>query len=1078
MARFSEALLTQIKQQVSLLRWVQAEGYEVVKQGKDYAVCCPFHEDKTPSCIISPKSNLFHCFGCGAAGSIIDWVMKTQGLSFRHAVEVLRDQSGLGVEPSPLAAKPLAADTTQAPVKPQTTKQQPILKSPVQKSTVPKLDAPIATEQNDQTVLNQVVEYYHHTLQQSPEAQDYLARRGLDDPELMNRFKLGYANRTLGLRLPQKNRQAGKALREQLQRIGLYRSSGHEHFNGSLVIPVLDEHGNVQEVYGRKLLDNLRKGTPKHLYLPGEHQGVFNLAALQCKTTTEIILCESLIDALTFYRWGFTHVTCSYGTQGFTDELLQALLDNGITRVLIAYDRDKAGDTAAHTTAATLAQHGVSVYRIQFPKGMDANSYACQMQPPQKALGLVIRKAVWLAGKESENAQTHHLPTGEVPLPLAAKEKAAADDKLAVNTQQQTAEHNTQTTPEKNTSTNDVNDTESTEKNNAELSNAPDANASPMPKAALADVSVEQQDNTLWIGCGERLYRVKGWHTGREDSLSLQLMAKLHEAFHLDKLDLTSSKQRQAFINHASVELGVNATVIKNDLGNVLLVIEEQLYQRQQEKNNNSQTNTGNADNTLTPLTDAEKTAALELLQDPHLSQRIVEDFTRAGVVGEATNTLVGYLACVSRKLDKPLAILIQSSSAAGKSSLMDAMLAFMPEHERVQYSAMTGQSVFYMGETNLQHKILAIAEEEGASNASYALKLLQSEGEITIASTGKDDDTGNLVTKEYTVQGPVMLCLTTTAIDLDEELVNRCLVLSVNESKQQTEAIHQRQRQKRTLAGLQQQLDKQAIVQQHRHAQRLLKPLAVINPYADQLTFLSHQTRTRRDHEKYLSLIDSIALLHQYQRPQKTIEHQGNTLTYIEVTKDDIALANHLAHEVLGRTLDELPPQTRKLLNHIQTLVQEHCQQHAIQPNAYRFSRKTIREYTGWSDGQLKIHCKRLEELEYLLVHRGGRGQLMEYELLAIQQANNSTTNNTKHCMGLLDIETLTEPNNTEPHTYDAEKLGQNGVKSEQKPKKSVPSQPQVRAKSDPAKSPQATALNGLAQSSQANLQNARLGV
>ena len=129
----------------------------------------------------------------------------------------------------------------------------------------------------------------------------------------------------------------------------------------------------------------------------------------------------------------------------------------------------------------------------------------------------------------------------------------------------------------------------------------------------------------------------------------------------------------------------------------------------------------------------------------------------------------------------------------------------------------MTGQSLFYMGETNLKHKILAIAEEEGAEQASYALKLLQSEGVITIASTGKDEDSGDLVTKEYKVEGPVMLFLTTTAIDIDEELLNRCLVLTVNESREQTRAIHEAQRRRRTLEGLQGQLEKTQLAQLHR---------------------------------------------------------------------------------------------------------------------------------------------------------------------------------------------------------------------------------------------------------------------
>ena len=90
---------------------------------------------------------------------------------------------------------------------------------------------------------------------------------------------------------------------------------------------------------------------------------------------------------------------------------------------------------------------------------------------------------------------------------------------------------------------------------------------------------------------------------------------------------------------------------------------------------------------------------------------------------------------------------------------------------------------------------MLAISEEEGAEQASYALKLLQSEGQLTIASTGKDPATGKLVTEEYHVEGPVMIFLTTTAIEIDEELLNRCIVLTVDENREQTRAIHELQR-------------------------------------------------------------------------------------------------------------------------------------------------------------------------------------------------------------------------------------------------------------------------------------------
>jgi hypothetical protein len=260
----------------------------------------------------------------------------------------------------------------------------------------------------------------------------------------------------------------------------------------------------------------------------------------------------------------------------------------------------------------------------------------------------------------------------------------------------------------------------------------------------------------------------------------------------------------------------------------------------------------------------------------------------------------------------------------------------------------MTGQSLFYMGETNLKHKILAIAEEEGASRASYALKLLQSEGELTIASTGKDPATGNLVTQQYRVEGPVMIFLTTTAIEIDEELVNRCLVLSVDEGREQTEAIHRRQREKRTLAGLTARQDKTRLLASHQNAQRLLRPLAVVNPYADRLTFLADKTRTRRDHEKYLTLIDTIALLHQHQRPIKTLRTGGEVVEYIEATPEDIAQANALAHEVLGRSLDDLPPQTRNLLLLVDDMVKAAMAAQQLPRSEIRFTRKTVREVAG----------------------------------------------------------------------------------------------------------------------------------
>ena len=316
--------------------------------------------------------------------------------------------------------------------------------------------------------------------------------------------------------------------------------------------------------------------------------------------------------------------------------------------------------------------------------------------------------------------------------------------------------------------------------------------------------------------------------------------------------------------------------------------------------------------------------------------------------------------------MDRPLAVIVQSTSAAGKSALQDAVLGFVPDEERVAFSAMTGQSLFYMGETDLAHKALAVSEEEGAERASYALKLLQSEGELSIASTGKDGTSGRLVTHTYRVKGPVAIFLTTPAVDVDEELLNRCIVLSVDEEREQTRAIHQRQRERETLDGLVSEHRRQAVLKVHQDAQRLLEPVAVINPFAPRLAFSDARTRTRRDHVKYLTLIRAIALLHQHQRPRKTTTVDGQPLSYIEVTREDIVLANRLCHRVLGRSLDELPPGARRLLDALEQLVGARAGELGISHERVRFTRRELREQLS---------------LELVHAHRGAHGAYL-YEL------------------------------------------------------------------------------------------------
>jgi DNA primase len=952
MPRIPEPEIERVKHQTDLLALVRSRGVELKKHGsKDWIGRCPFHPDKeTPNFIVSPDKGLFHCMVCGKAGNAIQFVQFHDGVSFRHAFEVLAHGQAF-------AAQPL-------------TKQ----------ATVPKLDCPLVLDADDVALMNQSLAYYRERLAQTPAALDYLKHRGI--AAAVEPFGLGFADRTLGLRLPMKNRNDGEALRTRLQKLGLLRESGHEHFNGCVVFPIQNDKSQVTEIYGRKINDNLRPGTAYHLYLPGPHVGLFNR---DCLASPEIILCEAVIDALTFWVNGLKNVTCIYGTEGFTDELLQAFREHKTRRVYLAYDRDDAGERAAVRDAEKLQRFGIECLRVKFPHGMDANEYARKVTPAGKSLQLLINAAEWIGAGARPAEPPKHVAmvvdeiTGE-PLPIVDKESletgvgwAPAGFVPAPYAEVQ-----------------------------AQSSSLVAATVSSQPPSATKEekpsgVTVSEDAGSVTLKIADREWRARGVENNTSfDLLKVNLRLLHNERFHLDTLDLYQARQRQAFVKQAAEETGLEAELVQRDLAKVLLELEGVRDRRLLGVMQPSEP--------VPALTSEEREEALTWLKAPDLIARLREAFHLAGIIGEETNTLIAYLAGVSRKLERPLAIIIQSASAAGKTTLMDAVLSFFPEEERVKYSAMTGQSLYYLGETNLKHKILAVVEEAGAEKASYALKLLQSEGELTIASTGKDPATGKMVTQEYHVEGPVMIFLTTTAIDLDEELQNRCLTLAVDESAEQTQRIHRMQRERRTLAGLIAREQRKDVLKKLRNAQRLLQSLAILNPFAPALTFAIARTRNRRDHEKYLTLIDAIALLHQHQRETKELPGGQR---YIEVTLDDIALANQLAPEVLGRSLDELPPQTRRLLAHIRDVMKAKRKggraQAPMAGGAATFSRKELRDACGWSLTQVRVHLERLVDLEYLAIRHGRIGSQFVYETLF-----DLDTPETIAHVGLIDVEQL----------------------------------------------------------------------
>jgi len=751
--------------------------------------------------------------------------------------------------------------------------------------------------------LRTVVQYYARCLDRSSQGLDHLQRSALFVAP-GSRLMIGLADRSLGTQIPDKSLRAGKAIRDRLESVGIYRSNGREHFRGMLTLPLQSVGGQITGLYGRRIDTPLTKAADQHI-----GTGIFNAPAIT--EFDELIITQRVLDAWALVAAGYQHAICAVGCPLTGDQL------SGVRRVILV---GEGIDTQAFS--------GIQCHRLVLPPGLSVHGYCLKhCEDRFQRLAELLRAAPWLSGADDPSSSS--LPP--TPPPTTP----------------------TPPTPQKSPSVTPV----------------------PRPVEEL-EVVLSPDGDELNILIESRHWRVRGLAETSGLRLSVMVTSTHSQRFYLDSFDLVHARSRRSFVAQAAEEIGQCEGQLRSDLGRILLKIEQLQQQRKQAA--------CPPGNTRPPQPSAdERTAAIELLQSENLLERILEDFEACGVVGERTGKLVGYLAATSRLLDKPLGLIIQSSSAAGKSSLAEAILRLMPPEEYLSCSAMTPQSLYYMGQQDLRHKILSIAEEEGVRDAAYQLKLLQSEGQLSLVSSGKQRGSGRTVTERYQVQGPVALMLTTTSLDVEPELLNRCLVISIDESPAQTAAIHAQQRLAETLGAYIGRCEASKRVAIHQHAQRLLRRLPVINPFAQQLRFVGWETRHRRDHRKYLSLINTITLLHQYQRELKTIEVQGQRIEYLEVTKPDIALANQIADCALGRSIDELAETTRRLLIQLYDWLRSQADSQRVAVQEMSFTRRAARESLRWGSTQLNYHLDRLCRDEYVVRTSGCNGKLCQYKLL-----------------------------------------------------------------------------------------------
>ena len=366
-------------------------------------------------------------------------------------------------------------------------------------------------------------------------------------------------------------------------------------------------------------------------------------------------------------------------------------------------------------------------------------------------------------------------------------------------------------------------------------------------------------------------------------------------------------------------------------------------------------------------ITGTEKAKALKWLKSPKLMQRTQELLGQAGIVGEETNRLLLWLVMSSRKTARPLHAVSLASSGIGKTYLQQTLADLLPPEDVLEMTSLSGNALYYFKGNELRHKLLLIEDLDGADEVLYPLRELQSKGRLskTVAVKGPR---GTLRTEILEVEGPVSVAAATTKETLYQDNANRALLLTLDETAEQDQRILDYQR--KLASGKIDQAKQHEARTLLQATQRLLEPVEVQNPFAEDLKLPSQVFTQRRANQLYLDLIGAITFYHQHQR--KTTNEKGRTA--IETTAEDIEWANKWAAPVLLRKSDELSGACRSFLEELKAYLNENKQQ--------EFTRKEIRAAFRLHPSKCKRYMAELSAFGYVERMAGNNKQGFSYAL------------------------------------------------------------------------------------------------
>jgi hypothetical protein len=373
-------------------------------------------------------------------------------------------------------------------------------------------------------------------------------------------------------------------------------------------------------------------------------------------------------------------------------------------------------------------------------------------------------------------------------------------------------------------------------------------------------------------------------------------------------------------------------------------------------------------------LTEEEQQQAKLYLSAPNLIERTREDIGRAGVIGEENNRLLMYLIFTSRKRENPLHIISLGSSGIGKTHLQEKVSALIPEEDKMESTSLTAAAIYYFGRYDLRHKLVLIEDLDGAENALFPIRELQSKRKI-IRTVPVKNTKGETKSIQLVVEGPVTIAGCTTKESLYEDNANRSFLIYIDESREQDERIMEYQR--KHSAGKIDTGEQQKIMKALQDMQRMLQPVQIRNPFAEFLKIPDEVFKPRRTNAHYLAFVELITFYHQHQREKQHDKETGEE--YIETTLEDVAEANKLMKEILLRKSDELNGATRSYFETLKEYLKAHKQT--------EYTNREIRQYLRIKGTTLRRYHNELLSCGMLRVKAGKKNIGYQYEVVSYEE-------------------------------------------------------------------------------------------